>query len=672
MRGLLLFTVAAANEDFDNRTIEMLSSDQINHKAVYHMERIHVRVGMPEDRLLTEGELCWEVRTNAYGEMLAPKNNVDVSACLSTYLFGKIVKNQDTACSAVFVSSGDPAAGVGLLQVSAIVSQQLSKLFPVRAHIIFLQNQYAHHESGVIRLMQRIKQFDSLTPALCSSLYMLPWDNEETKASSRETILTLIKTMMAAQQDPMILPGISKPNWIETATVRRLNAPVECITNVVFKYLTDDFLHKVLNPALHPDGVPMMPAKDLQDCVRTLESFLSDVESKHMLPSFEELLCVMPERDPVPMRKLDEDISVERAWDAIYNIYGKSKGAELKSRLSPSIDELEDQYRQIGLQLSVELTRNVIALARGNDQGVDVQQLVGQVGEKLLSRMKDHGAKLIELPKYDGTLLLSRNRKEAIRKAKQRHFYLWKVYVAAARKLSEERKRLRGEMVREAIRKTQQYLHDCLTQLEARYLKMCAIFLSRQVEHACYINQLDEAYKYWCAHTEAIRCPGADDLYDLFDDDVLRMDTESVADTLCGRLEDLFKRCTEEAIDTIRVKIGSFFSELNFRSELLGLLGLTGNLNESLLDYLLKHPGNYSPLLCQKKAGEPMCIRAKALIFYSDGNASAFANLAAGNNIEVVNDPYEKGVQMIVKYAGEALEDVLVYIHNQSERESGA
>ena len=61
----------------------------------------------------------------------------------------------------------------------------------------------------------------------------------------------------------------------------------------------------------------------------------------------------------------------------------------------------------------------------------------------------------------------------------------------------------------------------------------------------------------------------------------------------------------------------------------------------------------------QDKAGSIISIQARALIFHV-ANAGEFVSLAQRAGVEVVNDPYEKGVQLVVKYAGNALDDVLV------------
>jgi len=55
-------------------------------------------------------------------------------------------------------------------------------------------------------------------------------------------------------------------------------------------------------------------------------------------------------------------------------------------------------------------------------------------------------------------------------------------------------------------------------------------------------------------------------------------------------------------------------------------------------------------------------------IIHRSAGSDAFARLIidAHDNTGILNDPYEDGVQMIVKYAGNALDDLLVARNNPS------
>ena len=59
--------------------------------------------------------------------------------------------------------------------------------------------------------------------------------------------------------------------------------------------------------------------------------------------------------------------------------------------------------------------------------------------------------------------------------------------------------------------------------------------------------------------------------------------------------------------------------------------------------------------------------KAKAFIFHEiDGDSSReFGQSAREQGINVLNDPFETGVRMIVKYADNALDHMLLYLNNQ-------
>lgn len=665
MRGLLFFHVESAGQAFDDRIKTLLFADQKNHEAAYHIESVRVRIGAQEDSLQRGEEIVWNIRTGAMGDIADINKHVNLAYQLSTYLYGKIVEHGDSGCSAVFISNGEAPAGTATVQVSRLISMRLCVLYPVRIHILLLQDQFVHHDPRVARLMKQVEMSNAVQPSFYTSQYMLPWeDNGDTRENSRQTFMALVKTMMMAQADPMLLPGVGKPMWIETAAIRRLESPVERITNVVFKYLSEHFFKNVLAPAVAYDTTAVIPPKEVKDCVRRLEGYVNDIERSTLLPTLEDLMCIMPVRNPGSSGKLDDGISVDRAWDMIFNIYGHEKGSELQHMLNPSFEELEEQYDSFGPSLAAELLRQVMQLARTS--GLDfaaVPHMIAQIGESL-TKQKGQGSGFIgEEMQYEHGLFMGKEKKEAVAMAKARHFYLTTVYRAASDKLAKKRKELRAQVMQDAVNQAKLFIRNCIVLLDTEYKTMVSKYLARPVEQNCYDDHLNVAYDYWCSHTSAVQPVSAVEMYKLFTEEVFRMKAEDGAHTVCRGLEELILQSTMAAVDTIRVNIDSFFSELNFRASLLTNQGMNVDLNASLLNYLGGQI-THSPLLYEEKAGGNFGIKAKALIFHVAG-ADAFVSMARNSGVTVVNDPYEKGVQMVVKYAGNALGDVLVYSGNK-------
>ena len=660
MRGLLFFRVESAGQPFDEELRALLARDQENHRAAYHIENICVRIGAAEDSLSLGPETVWCVRTGAMGEIASVQTHMDYAQQLSTYLYGRIVKNDDSGCAAIFVSNGTAPAGTAAVQLSLIVSMRLCNLYPVRVHIFLLQDQFVHHDPAVARLMRQIGMSNAVRPIFYTAQYLLPWeDTDGARACSRQTVAALVKTMMMAKADPMMLKGVGQPRWVETAAIRRLESPVERITNVVFQYLSRKFDESVLSPAVDQPSAAAIPPKEARDCVRRLEGFVSEIERATLLPTVEDLMCIMPLKNPPAGAKPDDHISVDRAWDAIYSLYGHERGAELQKRLNPSLEELESQYRAFGASLAAELLRQVFQLARSSGQEfATLPHLVSQIGENLTRKRERPQAEESEPLTYDRGLLLSRERREAVSMARMRHFYLTTVHRAATQRLANRRQELRAQVMQDAVNQARQFIKNCMFRLDAEYQRRCSIYLNRQVETNCYDTDLNAAYEYWCSHEPAVEPVTARELYELVTEDVFRMQPEEGARKVCeGLVEQLHQR-TRAAVDSIRVNIDSFFPELAFRAGLLAGQGCHTDLYASLLAYLSGQT-THSPLLYQDKAGSIISIQARALIFHV-ANADEFVSLAQRAGVEVVNDPYEKGVQLVVKYAGNALDDVLV------------
>lgn len=664
MRGLLFFHVESAGHAFDDRIKTLLFADQKNHEAAYHVESVRVRTGAQEDSLQLGEETVWNIRTGAMGDIADIKTQVDLAHQLSNYLYGKIVKNGDTGCSAVFVSNGEAAVGTATVQISRLISMYLCTLYPVRIHIFLLQDQFVFRDTRVARLMKQVEMSNAVHPAFYTSQYMLPWEETDgARENSRQAFMALVKTMMMANADPMLLSGVGQPKWIETAAIRRLESPVERITNVVFRYLSAHFADSVLTPAVASESAAVIPPKEAKDCVRRLEGYVNEIERTTLLPTMQDLMCIMPLRNPNASGKLDDGISADKAWDMIFNIYGHEKGSELQHMLNPSLEELEEQYSRFGVSLAAELLRQVMQLARTSGQDfATIPHLIKQIGDSLTKQKEHSGAAAAEDLQYDHGLFMGKEKKEAIAMAKARHFYLSTVYRAASSRLSKKRKELRAEVMQDAVNQARQFIKNCIVILDNEYKAMVSKFLSRPVEQNCYDDHLNMAYDYWCSHSEAVEPITPSELYKLFTDEVFRMKAEDGARAICSALEEQILQRTMIAVDSIRVNIDSFFSELNFRTQLLQKQGMAGDLNNPLLTYLNGQVA-HSPLLYKAKAGDNFGVQAKALIFHVAG-ADEFVSMAKNSGLTVVNDPYEKGVQQVVKYAGDSLDDVLVYSGN--------
>lgn len=663
MKGLLLFRVDSGNQAFDERLEALLKGEHKKYIAAYHLEDVHVCIGAGHDDFNKDtGE--WKIRTSSFGEVLNVGQAMAAAGKMATYLYGKINNNQDEGCSAVFISSGESAAGTAAIMAARMFSMQIQNLYPVRIHIMVLQDQYVHMDPAASRLMLMLAQSNAVRPVFYASQYLLPWEDEEnTRESTRMTVASLVKAMMIGQSDPMMLKMAgSMPMWFETAAVYRLEAPVERITHRVFSYLSESFNTTVLQPVVQGSLTATEMPKGVQSCKRSLERYVDEIERTTLLPTMQDLLCIMPLRNPPVSGKLDPDMSVGDAWNMIFRIYGQEKGAELQKLLNPSLEEMDERYKYLGESLKSEMLRQVIELARSTEQDFSaVPMMLQQVGDSLTKEEKNkkNPEQGMEAD-FSRGLLLSREKKEAISMAKARHLCLSIVHKAAATRLNERRSKLRAQAMVDAVVNARQFVNNCFTRLNSEFQKMCSIYQTQPVEKNCFDNCLPEAYDYWCSQSQEVELIQKKEIFDFFSNEVFDLSPQEAAGVICGALkEELLKR-TEAAMDSIRVHVESFFTELSFRDTLLKKQTLNRNLDQALMQYF-RTMNISSPILYQDRTGKPIDIRARALIF-DVAEANKFSSISAMGM--VVNDPHEKGVQLVVKYAGNALNDVLVYQHN--------
>ena len=93
-----------------------------------------MRIGAAEDSLSLGPETVWCVRTGAMGEIASVQTHMDYAQQLSTYLYGRIVKNDDSGCAAIFVSNGTAPSGTAAVQLSLIVSGVHTVVYDLVAH----------------------------------------------------------------------------------------------------------------------------------------------------------------------------------------------------------------------------------------------------------------------------------------------------------------------------------------------------------------------------------------------------------------------------------------------------------------------------------------------------------------------------------------------------------
>lgn len=670
MRGLVLLSIETQTQGMDEKLLEAIMADLAMRGAVCHLEHIHLILNQSQDRLLRDEKRMY-VKTDRNGrviDQLACKSSVDQ---LSTYIYGRLNEYDDEDCDIALLTCGDVCENIAAPQLGILISNQMSRLFPIRMHVIFLQDQYVHNDAKTLLFMRYLEIGNQFRPMYYSSLNMLPWEDiGETRQRTRKAIVTLLRATFLEKQNPLLLHLQGETGWVESIAVRRIDPPVDQVRKIIIDYLMERFETNVLSCALGQDAMAQGTSADISNSINQLLGFIQESERALLIPDFNELLWMMPCRNPDPQMKEDSIGTPQKAWEFIRSIYGGAQTDALYARINPNMDALKTQYQEMRAKLTQMLLRQVIKLGHDSPGIIsNVPKLLDQIGTQLISQVERHKDAIMSDVVYGRFFSIKKVEREAYNMAKLRYHCMHMVYFSAVKRVKDFRKQWRLEMTRDAVEDARKFLSACLIRLQSDYQQMRAVQQSQPVKGFFYNFRLEEAYRSWCDNA-AIDCVSAREFYDLFTDDILHQDYSAAAGQICEGLKQLVNDHAYKALSNIYANIDSFFLELDFRSKQLQRLGMEGDLSGRLLDFIGNQNGQ-CPLLLRDTADHPFRVMAKTLVFRTTGSQTAgkFASLAGQAGLPVISDPYEKGVLLVMKYAGDALKNLLVNINNASDVE---
>ena len=667
MKGLLLFTVENINGSFDPEIVRRLRVEQQRHQMVYHME--HVRVLIGADRCELDGESdmpqWWRIRTTENGDLLESRAIMDSAGQLVAHLFYRIQNHQDTDCDVVFIG-GDSGGNTAAMQLGAIIREQFTRLFPIRIHLMLLQDQLAYyHNPTVAHFMDSVVRSNAMQQKFYTSFYLLAWE-KGARENTLNTIDALVKVMVIGEGNPLLVPT-NGDYWVETATVTQLTAPIEAIRHIIFKHLTQTFAEEVLESGVYQEDV-MKSNKGLEARSRGLQERISEIERANMPDDFNQVLEIMPQRDP-PKGMKERDMSTEQAWKEIFNLYGHEVGDAMRRQLNPNADELEAQYAAMVSEVTHGLLRESLALCRQEGASLgSLQHTLETLGAKVLEQKALRRATADEEVRFRRYPFWKKEEGDAVTVARIRRMILRTVYNDAMRRFGKQNKEARAASVGKAVGDSVQYSRNFLLALRDEFNSQCDRIFT--VNNGYYDYLLEDAYTGWCTrNSNSIPTVTLDDFYALVTDEVLALSPDEAARTVCGELIRRFDIHVEAAMNSLMPRINQFFREIAFRSEQLTRSGRQEDLIGNLIQYMQKRT-MAAPIMFESVGTEILKKPVKrAFLFHktaTDGDSSdEFARQAMIDQINVINDRYEDGVLMIVKYAGNALHQSLVYVNNR-------
>lgn len=667
MRTLLLFVVESAQNSFDGDILKSIGEEQKRHQTMYRTDVVRVCIG--NRNCLNADDLSWEVCVNEDGGFGDETVTGREARQLTTKLVSRMSESKD-GCETVFFGSGDGKTELVALHLGQLITKLMLEITAVNTHLVLLQDQMVYQDPDTMRLIGTIRRLNQQKNHFYTSMNLLPWEGSAREAT-RRTACMLVKSIVMGGGHAMGVAGaLHGDEWIETAAVTRLTPPVPQITHKVFRYLADDFNQNVLVPALGAADGLAMQINDLKDCIQEIKSSLQELERRNALPSLEELYMIMPAANPTIIVKQNADVPVSGAWDQIYNIYGEHAGRELYERMYPNMDRLKAEYEEKKRDITVLLLRKVLEVgakrsAHGAGCGFEyLPDIIENIKKQVLSRLKGSGAAMPE-ERFNFLARLGFP-SDAVKWACTRHTLLKVVYKHARDNYNDQVAEMRAKMFSDAADEAKLYLSDCIVEFKMLFERMCSMRDAAQPAQEYFSYRMDEAYNYWCNRKLADKV-GLAELYNCFTEEVCRMPYKEAAKKICDQMEMLIDSRTSAATNLIKVRINSFFTELKYRAELLQSNdGKPDDLDSKLLEHLksqLKHP----PLMMRINA--ELNPSSRMFIFHKGVDAQNFANLIAQDRAgaSILDDPFEDGIMMIVKYEGNALKDTIVAVNNTSE-----
>lgn len=665
MKSVLLFLFESADQAFDGEIAGALAEDQERRRAIYRTDVVRVQLGEKPGALDEDGR-SWQIQVDGRGAFADEKRVRAESARLAVILYNRLMFASPGDCELAMVGNGDPIAQIAMLALGEIMNAALLRTCPVNTHLILLQDQLVFDDARVGALMSAIERLNDSQPPYYTDLYLLPWEVRR-RPDTRRTVCALIKTM-AVGGGRMMASAVKGRHWVETAAVAQLFSPVDQIARMTYDFLTGEFAQTTLEPALAPSDELRVTGRELQDAVRELVNLIDGIEREDGLPDLEELFMIMPERDPGTFLGPKDEPTPARAWEMIYSIYGEATGRALHRRMHPDADALERKYAAKEQDVAVALIRRVLDVGERRGCGFgELPTLIDGVRQQVFSRLNARGEAEPEPIRY--AVAVTPGRREAVNIARTRHMLLAAVREDARKSLGSLRVELRTKMFKNAADRAKRYLSDCTLALWQDFQQMCSIHRAEAKQEAYYANHMEEAYGHWCRRSLGEHV-GLPELYACFTDAVCRLPYDEAAHCVCGELGRLFDQRTQMAMDRIRARVRDFFSELKFRSELLQDLGVPGNLNDELLSDLKTRLG-IPPLMCVASTDRPLKASNRMFVISKSALSAEFADgvNAAHDGASVLYDPYESGVQMVVKYAGNALSLLTVCQYNRERNE---
>ena len=674
MKGLYVFTVEQGDRPMDGRLPERIESEQKKRGALYHL---HVtRIRLTNDYTERQDDNWeWLLAAGEDGSLLDPDSAEELIHRGATKVLAEAGGRGEDLLELVYIAC-DSRSAIAMINIASLMARRSAGMFNSRSHLIVMIDQLnAYRDRGVARLMGFLEKISGETPRFYTSLYLLPWEDDK-RERTISVVDALTKAAVIGARNPMLTQpaGPHSPMWLETAALVRLEAPMARIKRIVFEYIADTFYTETLAPALnetgdYPHGLSARSDEKSREIIRQF----AEEAGQLVLPPLTRLFEIMPVRNPKSDRKSDGNMLPDDAWQHIRALYADEQYDELHAMLDTDRDAIFARYGA----LQSETARQLVCAARdvAQEGRVNLRQfrLICQAMAKTVKEAKTRASAVMpeDEPEYPRFTLFDRGEtRDARAVARFRQACLKAVYRAAVESYRTDHRDARNAALTGAAGAADQYLRDFSSSLISAFEQARDRQLAGMARENIYDYRLKEAYEAWCAgRREEITIPPSA-MYEAMSDAPENLKPGEAAAFVSDRLIDRCWKAAEAAVESIRSSIRSFFGEISFRADELRRHGHGDvNMNGELLEYLLAQSA--SPGLMVSIGGETYLKKpaAQAFIFREsaqDGSGD-FADLARGRNINVITDLYEGGVNMLVKYEGNFLDQTVVYRNNPQD-----
>lgn len=568
---------------------------------------------------------------------------------LQAYINRVVIEGNAQAGGSITVVGVAPANDIGgrtVLLMCDILSDCIRRICEVRVNIFLLLEQAVRELDRMRYSLSEVMRYNK--KQVFGHIYLLPWDNDRIKQES-------VSSIVCACRAALVTPSATEQRdmTVETVTARRLSPPDKYIRDFFYRKLCAQFYEENFDEDFRSSAgrAEGNAADRYNQALTETRRKLAACAARLRLPPLSAIMAVMPVSDAYSTREIDD---AGTPADRVLKLYGERNGRAI-------IEMIETDHASILSELSA-LSRTLytgainLILLNAERKGIRFAGIVDEdvrlSPEELMPNRRaygdDGGAK-----RWSASIVGSKY----VALARYKHELLGGMYQAACKRNDDQV----AHQMRQAIGNALNGAYAFIGRLGKRIAQDMRALATAPLENdgSCFVDGVEEAYGHWWRVNPGTVRGGDGILKYLRDTAMLAeegVDAEGIAESAVSKIREELDRRLSEITLSVQDRIGELFTEIEFRSALLADAGrprdlymrmrdeLAGAMRHGILVYSAAGVKNISPQRC-------------VFIIRDVSHAEPFIKIMKGDyTAEVVPDPAEQGIMMLVEYSGEVMD----------------